>query len=188
MLSRSGTVALGLLLSGLLFGCASKSSHKITFTLRNAPGNPNSYCSRGEENAYSCNLVPWLTISGATDGREYDVFAPACTPSCDNCLHQDCSFLCVALYPLQDAGLQTTWQGSYYQAGTCGAGSCFNSFSLPSGSYYATMCAYRVVPDGGDACAAAESLPTCIKLPFNWPPADDGLQLVGTLDAVDGGG
>jgi hypothetical protein len=87
-----------------------------------------------------------------------------------------CTNVCIAAERLKMEGAMTTWDGSYFQASTCGAGkSCFEDACAPPGKYLAHMCAYPDGEDGGAGpfCSfnpqAVPAKAVCVEVPFDFP-------------------
>jgi hypothetical protein len=68
-------------------------------------------------------------------------------------------------------GETTTWSGTYWKDGTCGASmSCKGTTCAVPGRYIAKMCASRSVPDGGTFGQCNPSaMQTCVDVPFDYP-------------------
>ncbi len=164
---------------------ATCSTASITFKLHEAPDNNSTYCLPSY-----CRSLSWVILH-TSDGEALPGIytGSSCLPSCSNCQPVICASGCVLAPRLTDAGVQMTWDGSYGTAGTCGSGSaCIGNACAPEGNYIATMCMYLdLTGDAGVPCSTVDPTPTCVQVPFTWPPPAGGLELVGTLDAIDGG-
>ena len=161
---------------------ASCSAASITFMLQKVPADPNGFCM-----SRSCDSAgtSWVNVS-AVDGRVFPL-STTCVPRCSDCQPVSCPSICLAPIQLGDANVKLTWDGSYTVSETCGAGlTCEGTACVPQGSYVATMCAYRDLAGTTPACNSVASTPTCVTVPFTWPPPAGGLEVTGTLDADAG--
>jgi hypothetical protein len=158
--------------------CPTKS---IDFVLQVAGGSIQSFCNGGP----GCALG-WLTIVGP-GGTALSLGAP-CATDCNKCQPIACPLICAVSSPIPQGGLQQSWDGTVYDSSTCGAGiSCTTPDCAAAGSYTAHMCAYAT-----DAAADASfgvctgSTPTCVDVPFVWPPASAGTVVRGTVGSPGG--
>jgi hypothetical protein len=121
--------------------------------------------------ANSCGGV-WLTIYGA-NGDELMIDRP-CSADCGGCTLYPCpSMPCMLPQHMTGAGVQRTWDGSYYTASTCGAGiGCVERSCIETGHYTARMCAYADLGSTpSDALCRPAQAATCTDVAFDWPPA-----------------
>jgi hypothetical protein len=87
-------------------------------------------------------------------------------------------------------GEQRSWDGTYFAASTCGAGTaCIAPACASQGRYTAKMCAYAQTSGGGGApfCNAVQT-PTCATIDFDWPPPGGSATVTGMLDETGDGG
>jgi hypothetical protein len=130
----------------------------------------------------SCTGGEWLSILSADGGTSFSQVM-GCVPTCSDCQPVACSNLCIITPALGDAGAHTTWDGTYLEHTTCGASvSCTNQKCAPAGDYIARMCGF---PENVDASFGAEcqgsTTPTCIDVPFVWPPPSGTSVVQGDL-------
>lgn len=119
-----------------------------------------------------CTLS-WVSVK-AMNGKSMSL-SGGCVTTCDVCRPIACaaSLACVAPQHMTPEGQSITWDGTYYEPSTCGAGlSCQDKQCAPPGRYIATMCANRSTSDAGMAgfCQAAPT-PTCVDVEFDYPTA-----------------
>jgi hypothetical protein len=159
----------------------------VNFELQLAPGAGGTTYCLGPSG--SCSGNSWLSILTA-DGGDALSQDMGCVADCTDCQPVACDNLCAIASPLGDAGAHMTWNGTYLQQTTCGTASlaCTNSECAPAGNYIARMCGYSPSADAGSqlpACVTA-STPTCIDVPFVWPPPS-GTSTVQAELGSDGG-
>lgn len=136
-----------------------------------------------------CAGNQWLSILPADGGTELSQVM-GCVPTCESCQPVACSNLCVITTALGEAGAHTTWDGTYLEHTTCGGSlDCTNDRCAPPGDYVARMCGY---PESTDASIGAECVgaatPTCVDVPFTWPPSSGTATLEATIGgSADGG-
>jgi hypothetical protein len=155
----------------------------VSFQLHAAAGDGTTYCLGGPG---SCSGGDWLSILSADGGASFSQVM-GCMPDCNDCQPVACSKLCIATPALGDAGAHTTWDGTYLEDTTCGASiACTNGKCARAGSYIARMCGFPET----DASFAAECLgtamPTCVDVPFVWPPPSGTSTVEATLGGTSG--
>jgi hypothetical protein len=153
----------------------------VTFELRLAPGaGGTTYCLGPPT---SCTDSEWLSIRPASGGDALSqVFG--CVPDCNDCQPVVCPNICAIASALGDGGVSRSWNGTYYTHATCGASlDCASNECAPAGNYVATLCGF---PEAADAsptrgeCNGATP-PTCVDVPFAWPPPSGSAVVVGEL-------
>jgi hypothetical protein len=113
--------------------------------------------------------VTFMTIT-STSGEEMPISSP-CETKCGDCMPVGCPALCVAPQPMKPDGERMTWDGTFWQASTCGAGTaCRRSACAAPGRYKVKMCAARRTSDAGPFCMPSAT-PTCVDLDFDYPSA-----------------
>jgi len=150
----------------------------LSFQLFVAAGSGTKYCSGTSNSCADDGLL--IEPQGSANVLEQ---VSTCVATCSACEAIECAIYCAPSAVIGDAGsTRLTWDGTYAQPGTCGpsAIACQTPRCAPPGDYVAHMCAYAEVPDaattGGTAsqgCTATASAPTCIDVPFTWPPSGD---------------
>jgi hypothetical protein len=130
-----------------------------------ANGNNADYCVGAQ-----CSAV-WLTVT-TSDGSPV-TFSQGCAASCTDCVFVACPPVACALpQPMKTDGETTTWDGSDWRAGTCGAQmtTCRARTCAAPGKYIAHMCASRKSQDAGalSQCSPAPTQ-TCVDVPFAYP-------------------
>jgi hypothetical protein len=162
---------------------AACSTSTLAFELQAAQGA--RYCIGAPGTCLSISGVSdWLTIRAVNAGAPLTVAAD-CSTRCGDCQLVGCPALCEAPRPFGDAGARMNWDGTYFPAGTCGAGmACVGQACATAGDYVATLCGYAELPDAAPvgACGGVAT-PTCVDLPFVWPPSADAGTIRGTLGA-----
>jgi len=149
----------------------------VTFEILAAPGSTTGYCL-GPPNTCSAQ---WLEILAAGSDASL-AFEMPCVTTCAQCQPIACTDQCAVPSPLGDAGARTTWDGTYYASGTCGAGmACVDPACAPPGSYVARFCGYAETPDASPFGCTGAATPTCKDTPFTWPPAAGGAPVQGVL-------
>ncbi len=139
--------------------------------------NPDAHCI-GAPN--SCTL-DWLSLRNA-NGDDVVIDAP-CTADCATCEPVGCPAYCAIPTRMTAAGVQRTWDGTYYAAGTCGGMTCALRSCAPAGRYVAKMCAYPDLSSGGAGGVCSPSpAPRCVDVAFDWPPPSTGI-VAGALGA-----
>ena len=153
----------------------------VNFALHLSPAATTTYCLGPSG---GCTGGQWLSILPADGGTELSQVM-GCVPTCSNCQPVACTNLCAATPALGDGGAHTTWDGTYLQHTTCGASiACTNDECAPAGSYVARMCGYAETTDASTSFECMGSTtPTCVDIPFTWPPATG----TATLEATIGG-
>jgi len=147
-----------------------------TFVLQAAPGSAVGYCLGAPG---TCS-TEWLAIRPA-DGGTLSIDA-TCQTQCGDCQPVACPALCALPSSLGDGGARSTWDGTYYATGTCGAGTaCVSPTCAPAGNYVATFCGYAEVPDAASFGCSGSSTPTCVETPFAWPPPAGSSPVQGVL-------
>jgi hypothetical protein len=158
----------------------------VTFTLHVAAGIAQAYCLGAPG---SCTL-DWLSILTA-DGAESLSLVYGCVPDCFDCRAVLCPLICEVAGPLGDAGVWKTWDGTYVEHLTCGASmACTHPACAPAGNYIARMCAYPEAPSASSTSRVCQgsSTPTCVDVPFTWPPPSGASSVEGVIPAgVDAG-
>lgn len=157
-------------------GCITGS---VSFDLQAAPG-ASAYCLGA---AGTCS-AGWLDIRPA-DGVSFGTSAGGGSPCgtlCNDCQPVACTNVCAVAVRLGDAGVTTTWDGTYFVSGTCGAGiTCASQACAPAGNYIASFCGYAASPDAAVFECTGSSTPTCIETPFVWPPQPGSPPVRGIL-------
>jgi hypothetical protein len=156
----------------------------VNFSLRAAAGNTTPYCLGAPG---SCTEL-WVSILTA-DGATTLSLVYGCVPDCSSCQPVACPLICAAPSMLGAAGAQKSWDGTFVEHLTCGAAvACTRPACAPAGDYIARMCAYAAKPGAALACLGA-STPTCIDVPFTWPPPSGASSVEGVIPAgSDDGG
>ncbi|HEX3776400.1 MAG TPA: hypothetical protein VHV51_18135 [Polyangiaceae bacterium] len=159
-------------------------SDSITFKLLVAPTSSTNYCVGGE--TYSCLLDYWLTILRA-DGTPLLISGGECESSCGQCEELPCSAICFEPTPIPDGGVEAEFIGAYVTSATCGAGiSCLNGGCATPGNYVARMCGTaEKTAETGCSNIDRNDPPSCVDVPFSWPPATSGTVITGTIGADD---
>ncbi|MGH7440014.1 MAG: hypothetical protein ACRENE_30355 [Polyangiaceae bacterium] len=158
----------------------------VDFALHLSPAATTTYCLGPSG---GCSGGAWLTILPADGGTELSQIM-GCVPTCSSCQPVACSNLCIATPALGDGGVHTTWDGTYLEHTTCGASlACTNDECAPAGSYVARMCGYPEAADAsvGFPCTSSTT-PTCIDMPFTWPPATGTVTVEATIGGSAGAG
>lgn len=154
----------------------------IQFVMQVAPGGT-SYCTG------STGCAPgWLSIR--PQGGTPFLLNGGCTTTCAACEPVACPLICAAPTRIPPSGVTDTWNGTMFDASTCGAGvSCVNQECAPAGTYVARMCgnAERTLEASVGACVG-DATATCVEVPFTWPPAGGSATVTGVLGAAAGGG
>ena len=134
-----------------------------TFVLRASAGASTHYCLGAPD---TCS-TEWLAIRAAGSDASLAVDMP-CQTMCSQCQPIGCTDQCAVPSALGDAGATTTWDGTYYASGTCGAGAmaCITPACAPAGEYVATFCGYAELPDASSlpGCTGSTT-PTCTDTP-----------------------
>jgi hypothetical protein len=164
----------------------------LSFQLFVAAGSSTKYCSGMSNSCADDGLL--IAPQGSANALEQ---VSTCVTSCSACQAIECAIYCASAAVIGDAGsTPLTWDGTYAQPGTCGpsAMDCQTPRCAPPGDYVAHMCAYAEVPDaapaggtGSQPCTATVSVPTCVDVPFTWPPSGDA-AVRGTLGVQADGG
>jgi hypothetical protein len=154
----------------------------VNFELHLAPGaTGTTYCLGGPG---SCTDGDWLSILTADGGNGLSQVR-GCVPDCSNCQPAACANLCAAPTALGDGGVTRAWNGAYWQHSTCGASSlsCTNDECAPAGNYIAHLCGYPQPTDAGALVGPClpSSTPTCVDVPFVWPPPSGAATVSGEL-------
>ncbi|MGO9839072.1 MAG: hypothetical protein ACLP1X_33230 [Polyangiaceae bacterium] len=164
-------------------GCVTGS---VTFVVHVAPGSATRYCLGAPDTCSS----EWLSVHAAGSDASLAIDMP-CQSTCSQCQPIGCTDQCAIPSPLGDAGSSTTWDGTYYASGTCGAAAmaCINPACAPAGNYVATFCGYPELPDASSlpGCTAS-SVPTCADTSFVWPPPAASAPVEGVLGGTAGDG
>ncbi len=163
--AQAGTGATG---SGGSAG--SQGNAKFDFQINNGK----SYCRSTDGCDFSSNISV-KDASGTVLGRS----AGFCHTPCDTCEQLPCpGIACQVLHGEPVTAEQITWDGSYYQGGTCnGSTQCLTKLFAPPGKYTAVMCATPgdLVDDASlpsDLKACKPSGPQeCVEVPFGFPSA-----------------
>ncbi len=151
----------------------------VSFDLHLASGATTTYCLGPSG---GCAGNQWLSILPADGGTELSQVM-GCVPTCSSCQPVACSNLCIITEALGDAGAHTTWDGTYLEHTTCGASvACTNGRCAPAGDYMARMCGYPETTDAsfGANCTGSQT-PTCVDVPFTWPPTSGSATVEGTI-------
>jgi hypothetical protein len=168
----------------------------LSFQLFVAAGSGTTYCSGMSNSCADDGLL--IAPQGGANVLEQ---VSTCIATCSACQAIACPTYCASSAVIGDAGsTRLTWDGTYGQPGTCGpsAMACQTPRCAPPGAYVAHMCAYAEAPDaattggtGSQGCTATASVPTCVDVPFTWPPSGDaavrGTIGVGADGSVEGG-
>src|SRR5579859_250170 len=136
----------------------------VTFQFTAANGKSSDWCVGA-----NCSDV-WVTITSSTGTPVTPSIL--CGVTCDTCTSTPCPpIACRIPQPMKAQGETATWDGTDWQAGTCGANTaCRGRQCAAPGHYIAKMCASRSVPDGGPLgqCSTNPML-TCVDVPFDYP-------------------
>jgi hypothetical protein len=121
----------------------------------------------------------WLSIRG----RDEIVVDRPCLADCSICEPMGCPALCAAPTRMRSGGESRTWDGTSYRVETCGGGlACVERGCVPAGPYLARMCAYRdLSADAPPSICSPTEKPTCIEVPFEWPPSGGFREVVGVI-------
>jgi hypothetical protein len=131
------------------------------FHMSAASGNDADYCV-----GLQCSAV-WMTIS-SLDGVEMPIAVPCETP-CTTCQPIGCPALCIAPQPMKAGGERITWDGTFWEASTCGSNTaCRQHACAAPGRYKVKMCAAPRTSDAGPFCMPGAT-PTCAELEFDYP-------------------
>jgi hypothetical protein len=129
--------------------------------MSDANGDNGSWCV-----GLQCSLS-WMTVTSLT-GESMPIELP-CETTCGDCLPVGCPALCIAPQPMKLDGESLTWDGTYWQASTCGANvACRQKTCAAPGRYRVKMCAARRSSDAGPFCMPSAT-PTCTELEFDYP-------------------
>jgi hypothetical protein len=113
----------------------------------------------------------WMTVTSMS-GEEMPLSAPCETP-CDTCQPVGCPAICVAPQVMKPDGERLTWDGTFWQASTCGAHlACRGKACAAPGRYKVKMCAAARTSDAGPIpgfCSSPDTTPTCVELEFDYP-------------------
>ena len=170
-------------------GCVAGS---IDFKLLTRPGTGTVYCVGGQD---SC-MPDWLSIR-PVGGADLPIEPDRCKGSCDSCSTSGCDAVCLEPAQLSPSGIERVFSGVYAPSGVCGKEKilCNDSACIAPGRYIATLCGYPASLAGPvsaptQQCDFSRDNPTCVEIPFTWPPSAPDLTLTGTIgDLVyDGGG
>lgn len=165
-------------------GAAACPTGQVTFAFQLAPGSTTDYCLAPG----GCGDGYWLSIQ-TTDGGTLSPYAAGCLADCTSCQPVACGNVCAIAGMLGDAGTTMSWNGSYVETTTCGptALACYRNECAGAGTYVAHMCGYAEPPSSG-YCLNPSTTPTCIDVPFAWPP-DGGMgTVVGQIGTPGDGG
>lgn len=194
-------VSVALVLGSLFAGtfnvtaCSSTESEKscsgsehITFHL-NTSSAPGAFCSGTTQSVRNTVLIK------KPDGTSAGSLERGCESLCeDACEPGGCEFMLAAPEPIGREGLISVWDGTFFGntvscGGDLGGGRCIQTSCAAPGEYIATMCAFPVgksevgqgaAGTGAEICAAipGSATPTCIDVPFTWPPANEAGAVV----------
>lgn len=128
-----------------------------------------AYCRQDD----GCSLGSAVVISSA-DGRAMTLNAGWCPTMCDDCAPQPCPGLACMPVGVEVTGASLTWDGTFFESGTCGAGTpCVSRRFAPAGSYVAEFCATRgsiqTPGTNGDSECVASGSPECVSVEFDLP-------------------
>jgi hypothetical protein len=164
----------------------------VSFQLVVAAGSSTTYCNGMSNSCAYDGLL--IERQGSTSVLEQ---VSTCMATCSACEAIECAIYCASSAVIGDAGsTRLTWDGTYAQPGTCGpsALACQTPRCAPPGDYVAHMCAFAEAPDaattggtGSQGCTATVSVPTCVDVPFTWPPSGDA-AVRGTIGGEADGG
>ena len=162
------------------------STGTVTFELRLAPGaGGTTYCLGPPT---SCTGAAWLSIRPASGGDALSLDT-GCVADCNDCQPVACSDICATPLALGDGGANSSWDGTYYTRSTCGAAlDCVSDECAPAGNYIASLCGFPEAADAsptGGECNGATP-PTCVDVPFAWPPPSGSAVVVGELGGPTG--
>lgn len=153
----------------------------VNVALHLAPGTTTGYCL-GQGGG--CGGDDWLSIVTA-QGAALGLIR-GCVADCANCQPVACTKVCAVPGVLGDAGATSSWDGTYQQPSTCGSSSlaCSATECAPAGQYVAHMCVYAESPDAAFSYGCTNrtpTTPTCVDVPFTWPPDGGTTTLVGVV-------
>ena len=142
-------------------------------TLRLDIPDTRTFCDQLATCAFSGQHITIATVAGHPLQLGAGFCATACTDQCQ-------PLACPAIPPCPIAGGQAvtqvalSWDGSYYEPGTCGSGtSCFSRRFVLPGRYVANMCATPGTLSQGDAGPTATCTttgpPECVAVTFELP-------------------
>src|SRR5262245_17732170 len=84
-----------------------------------------------------CSAI--FMIITSTSGEQMPISAP-CETKCGDCMPVGCSTLCVAPQSMKPDGERLIWDGTFWQASTCGAGTaCRQKTCVAPGRYKVKM-------------------------------------------------
>jgi hypothetical protein len=148
-----------------------------TVTLRLDLSSTRSFCDQ----VPNCGpTVAHVTLEDAT-GRPFQLSSGLCSFDCSNqCQPHVCppvAILCIQGGGYAVTQVQQTWDGMYYEPGTCGLGtSCVSKRFVPPGRYTAHFCVTPGTVSGvqGDVTAppatcTATGPEECVDVPFELP-------------------
>jgi hypothetical protein len=138
----------------------------FTFTI----ASNSAYCGPS-----SCS--DWISIRAA-GGASLALDAP-CEASCSECQPVGCPGGCGMLIDPLTSPLTRSWNGSFYEPGTCGTGlTCVSPACALGGQYVATMC---VAPPNDAGTCDPSGTGSCVDVPFEWPPSSAGQVVKGAI-------
>src|SRR4029077_8377629 len=143
-----------------------------TVTLRLDLPDTRTFCDQLATCAFSAQHITIATIAGQT----LQLSAGFCPTLCgDQCRPQSCPAIACPIGGGQAVTqVALTWDGSYYESGTCGSGtSCLSRRFVLPGRYVANMCATPGTLSQGDASptetCTASGTPECVAVTFKLP-------------------
>ncbi len=156
-------------------GCATGS---VTFEVTAAPSATNAYCLGAPA---TCS-GQWVAIRPAGTNAPLTISAQ-CEATCGSCEPVACPAICAVPSRLGTTGARTTWDGTYYDTGTCGAAAllCVTPVCAAPGNYIARFCGYPEAADASTLGCTGSSTPTCTETMFVWPPPGGSSVVQGVL-------
>jgi hypothetical protein len=140
----------------------------ILFTFTIASSSP--FCTPS-----SCS--DWISIRAA--GGASVALADPCETSCSDCQPVGCPGGCGTFIDPVTSPLTRSWNGGFYEPGTCGTGlTCVSPACALGGQYVATMC---VAPPGDAGTCEPNGTGSCVEVPFAWPPSVAGQVVKGVI-------
>jgi hypothetical protein len=124
----------------------------------------------------ACGVAPSHVSLRTVLGQTMDVGTRFCSTDCTTCMHSPCPAIpaCNGLAVGQlITDVETSWDGSHVESGTCGGGTaCVSRRFVPPGVYVAHMCAtpgtVNASVASGPPCVQTGD-PECVDVPFDLP-------------------
>jgi hypothetical protein len=130
-----------------------------SFHLSDDKGNNEMWCV-----GMNCS-ASWMTISSLS-GVPMPIEQP-CETMCGDCMAIGCPAICVQPRTMAFGGERLTWDGTFWEASTCGAGTaCRQKACAAPGRYTVKMCVSR---RGADLACEPSADPFCGPIDFDYP-------------------